>query len=143
MKSAHNRPDPVLYLDDHRGIYIPRDFARDTYRDCISGVKSEDLDYLAGEYTPTGDDDPDDRGGPDGEHYWDTWQTVLDNARVRGRTEPTEYTLYQDGALWLIPVGMEWDDREDWYRWPAGPNPSQRRKAIRVKASARKRRRGY
>ena len=137
-----NRQDPLLYLDDHRGIYIPRDFARDTYRECISGVKSEDLDYLAGEYTPTGDDDPDDHGGPDGEFYWDTWQTVLDNAIVTDKSGNV-FRLYQDGAVWLIPDGMEWDDREEWYRWPSGPNPSQRRKAIRVKARARKRRRGW
>lgn len=40
-KSVHH------YLDGARGQYIPRDFARDTKRECISEVKAEDLDYLA------------------------------------------------------------------------------------------------
>ncbi len=33
-----NKPEPMLYLSERRGVYIPRDFATDTRRDCISGV---------------------------------------------------------------------------------------------------------
>jgi hypothetical protein len=29
-----------------------------------------------------------------------------------------KYTLHQDGDLWFIPVGMEWDDVEGWI-WPS------------------------
>jgi hypothetical protein len=60
-----NRPDPELFLDDHRGIYIPRDFA-----ECIDarywfGITSEELGILA---------------DPDHDLYWEVWSAVCDNA---------------------------------------------------------------
>jgi hypothetical protein len=103
------KPDAILFLDDHRGIYIPRDFAQSIKRDAIAypptfhhGDINADLDALL---------------DPDGEQYWDTWSDICDNAIVtddKGRT----FSLYQDGALWLIPVGMEWSDEEQWFAWP-------------------------
>jgi hypothetical protein len=28
------------------------------------------------------------------------------------------YRLHQDGDLWLVPDGMEWDDDNEWFIWP-------------------------
>lgn len=103
------RPEPVLFLDDHRGIYIPRDFAQCIRRECISGIEPSDLDFLATEL--------------DADHYWDVWQEVCDRAVIID--QGTTWHLYQDGALWLIPEGMEWSESDDWYVWPGDDSTSQ------------------
>lgn len=98
------RPDVMLYLDDHRGIYIPRDFVECTKPECITGCDPEDLATL--------------REGPEHEWYWEAWDSVCSNARVTDPSTGVVYTLSQDGALWLVPEGMEWSDRDGWV-WPA------------------------
>lgn len=106
------RPDVLLWLDDHRGIYIPRDFAQSFVdRDsCVREVTAEqwaDLD--------AGPDGGLDSVGAGSESYWDTWATVCDNAIVT--MDGVEYRLNQDGALWLVPVLMEYDEESDSYIW--------------------------
>lgn len=106
-----SKPEPILFLDDHRGVYIPRDFAECINRERIeyeTGGRSlehsigSDLAYLA--------------IGPKQEHYWETWESVLDHAVVTDN-KGNRFTLYQDGALWLIPEGMSWSDSEEWFTW--------------------------
>lgn len=112
----------VLLLSDARGQYIPRDFANEVKRECISGVSSEDLDYLA-----LGPDDIDEAHMPipgqlahDASFYWDTWSDVLDRAVITD-TDGMQYFVYQDGDCWLIEKGAEFADRPidgidtDWY----------------------------
>lgn len=109
----NEKPDPILFLDDHRGIYIPRDFAQSVKRECVSGISDEDYAILE---------------QPDHDAYWDVWADVCDHAIVTeahdtlSKDNPahreTKYRLHQDGALWLIPQGMEWSDAEDWFVWP-------------------------
>ena len=98
------KPEPILWLTDALGIYIPREFAlkfgdRATQ---VANVSDEDWAIL--------------ETGPDHEAYWDTWSQVETDAIV---TLPNgeAYTVYQDGDCWLIPVGMEWDEESDWYVW--------------------------
>ena len=98
------RPEPLLWLDDHRGIYIPRDFAN-SFSDratAVSGVDAETWKIL--------------EAGPDHEFYWDAWHDVLNDATVTD--DGTTYTVYQDGACWLIPAGMEWSDSNEFFVWP-------------------------
>lgn len=68
-------------LDGASGQYIPKRFAREFDRACLSGVKAEDLDYLARGPGGCLDDDETLADGETvrGEFYWDTWQDVLDN----------------------------------------------------------------
>ena len=86
----------LLYLSEARGIYIPRDFATDTYPECISGVSAGDMDIL--------------QAGPDHEWYWEAWESVLNNAVITARDSGKQYTVYQDGDCWLVPVGAEWQE---------------------------------
>jgi len=114
-------PQPILWLSDSRGIYIPRDFATsfaDRNRD-VTGVSEDEWTCL--------------ENGPDhaetGEAYWDVWNDVVGNARLVDNYDSTimrhgkavEYFVWQDGDCWLVPVGMEFDEDgshgETWY-WP-------------------------
>ena len=98
------KPQPVLYLDSARGIYIPRDFAQSfASTKYVSGVSNTDLEIL--------------EEGPNGALYWDVWTDVLNNAIIRG-DDGIPYFLSQDNDLWLIPAGMEWSDETDFFVWP-------------------------
>ena len=100
-----NKPEPMLWLSDARGIYIPRDFATGfADRDkTVSGVDDETWTIL--------------EEGPDHEWYWEAWEDVCNDATVTDE-HGNKFTVYQEGDCWLIPVGMEWDDQKEWYVWP-------------------------
>lgn len=97
------KPEPLLFLNDARGIYLPRDFTCNVARDRVIGVSDEDWAIL--------------EAGPDHEHYWDVWNEIEQDAIVTDN-KGVRYRLHQDGDLWLIPLGMEWDDEADGWRWP-------------------------
>jgi hypothetical protein len=100
------RPETLLLLNDARGVYIPRDFAQlwspaERIRR-VSGVSDDVWPIL--------------EAGPDNRDYWDTWLDVCDSATVHANG--VEYFLSQDGDLWLVPKGMEWDEEAEGWRWP-------------------------
>lgn len=97
-----NRPEPILFASDSRGIYIPQFFAECVRRECVANVGPDDWADL--------------EAGPDSETYWDTWADVEARAVVTDRNTGTVYRLYQDGDLWLVPEGME--ASEHGFRWP-------------------------
>ena len=85
-------PEPLLLLDDHRGIYIPRDFANE----CAShwdGWSWDDIQVL--------------KAGPDHDDYWEAWDSVCDSAYAYAKG--VRYTLYQDGALFAVPDGFDFE----------------------------------
>ena len=86
-------PAVILYADSARGIYIPQHFAESVNRALVAGVGADDWDIL--------------EAGPYCEHYWDSWESVLDNARIG------EYSLYQDGDLWLLDFARMSDEEKD------------------------------
>lgn len=101
-----DQADPILFLSDARGVYIPRDFAH-AMRDAegITGISDTDWQTL--------------EAGPDNELYWETWTHVMENCQIADKHGRCEYfTLYQDGDLWLIPEGMVWSSDDDWFVWP-------------------------
>ena len=102
------KPEPLLWLDSARGVFIPRDFATSMagMRDSVANVTT--LDWTTLEAGP--------ELGGDSSNYWETWTEVEAHAIVT--YEGVEYRVYQDTDCWLIPVGMEWDDEADWFVWP-------------------------
>jgi hypothetical protein len=86
-----NLENALLFVTDAMGIYIPQIFAKQIKRDCVTGISDEDFAILE-----AGPDDGPDHG------YWETWDDVLNNATI---TDPDrgEFSLYQDGDLWLVP----------------------------------------
>lgn len=104
-----NKPEPLLWLDDHRGQYIPRDFALSfgTRDQDVTGVSAEDWAIL--------------EAGPDHEYYWETWDDVCNRAIITNNAEGengTRYFVHQDGACWLIPLGMVRDETCEFFKWP-------------------------
>lgn len=99
------RPDILLWLSDSRGVYIPRDFAlsfQNRERD-VTGVDADEWAIL--------------EAGPDHEHYCDVWSDVEQRAIVTDENG-MKYRLYQNGDLWLVPEGMQWDNELDSFVWP-------------------------
>lgn len=108
-----NKPDTILFLDDHRGQYIPRDFAQAIKRDSVHPKWHGELDILA--HGPPGGTDSDIGAS---EHYWDIWADICDNIVVTDHTTNVRYRIYQDGACWLVPEGMEFNERTETFEWP-------------------------
>jgi hypothetical protein len=98
------KPDIQLFLDGNRGQYIPRDFANTVKRECVTGVNANEWEKL--------------EAGPDAAWHLETWENVLNNAVIND-ADGTKYRLHQDGDLWLVPEGMEYDDAAETYYWPA------------------------
>lgn len=87
-------PAVVLILSDARGRYIPRDFVQDKYAPNAYSEKH----CRAWHITPA---DAIALLDPDGEHYWDVWDEVMQYAYYED-TDGAVYTLHQDGDLWGI-----------------------------------------
>jgi hypothetical protein len=86
-----------LVFSDRNGVYIPQYFAQqiDIAGDCWEGYNNKDIEILL--------------AGPDHEHYWDAWDSVLGCTRFidsRGRT----WYLYQDGDLWIYNEELMTDE---------------------------------
>lgn len=95
----------ILILSDSRGIYIPRDFVTGDNNEVEKshcekwGIKPDDAEILA--------------AGPDREFYWETWESVLDNAEFTDDSGG-RYRLYQDGNLWGICYArMSMEERQN------------------------------
>ena len=111
MRSPVNPMEPLLWLSDWHGQYLPRDFAksfsdRDKY---VAGVDNKTWAIL--------------EAGPDHEYYWEVWEDVLNNAVVtdvhghKFSIYHHKFSIYQDGDCWLVPVGMKWDDEAEFFTW--------------------------
>jgi hypothetical protein len=92
-----------LFLDDNRGIYIPRDFAQCVVRESVTGISAEDYAILE---------------DPDHELYWDVWDDVLNGAELTDTADGSKWRLHQDGALFLVNVLAEYDEERDEYFIP-------------------------
>ena len=99
------RPEPILFLSDARGQFIPRDFAKAWADRTVSVANVSDDDWTVLE------------AGPDGEGYWDSWIEVCNQAEVTD-IDGVKFFLEHNNDLWLIPVGMTWDEEADGWRWP-------------------------
>jgi hypothetical protein len=91
--------DCRLLLSDAHGRYLPQ-----VYCESISKTEAKEmnLDWWAVETC---------QHGPDEEHYWEAWQSILDSAEI---TEPATlkedeslWRLHQNGDLWLIRSDVE------------------------------------
>ena len=85
-----------LLLSDNRGIYIPRDFVTEFDINRFQGIDDDDIDTCK---------------NPEDEWYWEAWDSILNNASYTD-DEGNEYTLHQDGDLWLICFELMTDEEK-------------------------------
>ena len=95
-----------ILLSDHRGVYIPRDFAEFDHSISSWGIPEDDADLVTL------------RQGPEAEWYWDAWDSVLSRAVfVDGRGN--RWRLWQDGDLFAYCEALMTDDEyEGFYGEP-------------------------
>ena len=92
MKTIENYPDDVtLYISEDRGVYIPKVFAEVIRNENIINRQEfdDDLDFLI-KYDTTKD------------FYWETWQNILDNMRVRIGRRTYFFSQVVPGDVWMI-----------------------------------------
>jgi len=83
-----NLEGAILFADSNRGVFIPQFFAQSVKRDLVTGIHLSEYLILD--------------AGPDHAEYWEVWECVTNNCVVK-HPDGTEYVLYQDGDLWLVP----------------------------------------
>jgi hypothetical protein len=81
----HIPEDSVLIFGDHRGLYIPRDFAIQCGERW--GLDAGDIEILS--------------CGPDHALYWEVWDDTLETCALE--YDGKRWRLFQDGDLWAIP----------------------------------------
>lgn len=85
----------ILLVADWHGVYIPQHFVE--YFNTIKwGISDKDVCDVA--------------GGPDEcEWYWDTWESILNQAEYTDENGNT-WLLYQDGDLWAYCEALMSDE---------------------------------
>ena len=79
----------ILFCDSSSDRYIPQRFAAEIMPQYLQGVTQDQLNELS---------------DPDNEWYWDTWETVLNSAKVIDNKTGQTFTLHHDGDLWLLDL---------------------------------------
>jgi len=100
MKDTSNNPVPStdavsLFLAGERGINLPMDFMNSIFEENWKGIHEMHVEAL--------------KAGPGEAEYWDYWQDVLYNASYTD-TKGNEWTLHQDGDLFLVCKDLMSDD---------------------------------
>lgn len=90
---------PELLVDSHHGIYIAQSFCQ-RYAAYITNMDKvkEDFDICL--------------LGPDNEDYFEAWADLMDNVEFTN-DKGEKYTvgnLGEEGDLWAIPEGYEFED---------------------------------
>lgn len=94
--------DCRLVLSDSHGVYIPQLYCENLSEEesLAMGLRWEDVLCC--------------QSGPDSEHYWDSWQSILDSAEITEpatlKEEESLWTLHQNGDLWQVRSGVELPD---------------------------------
>lgn len=88
------------YLDASHGQYIPQAFFEQTKPECINWHCDDETKAWILESC----------ANPESENYWEAWSDAEAYGYVTVIEPGTgiEYSLYQDGDLWLVPVDAEW-----------------------------------
>jgi hypothetical protein len=101
------KPEMIHFVDDHHGVYVPRQFARswsgEERERRVSGVNDDEWAIL--------------EAGPDNELYWDVWADVEQSARVTD-DNGNVFAIHNDGGCFLVPIDMEWSDEAQTFVWP-------------------------
>jgi hypothetical protein len=92
---------PVLAISDCHGRYIPQLWCADLDQDQAVAIGANWTDVETCMY------------GPDHEWYWEAWEAILDDVSMTDENG-TKWILYQDGDLWEVPEGFDFDREESY-----------------------------
>lgn len=79
-----------LLIDSHHGQYIPKFFMEQYYERYVTNKDSFSTETI------------NDLKSPDNEHYWESWDFMLSNARLKADNGKEGYLLHEDDLWWLI-----------------------------------------
>jgi hypothetical protein len=101
---SKHQQEMILWIDSSRGQYIPQAFALSFANRAknVTGVDEDTWAIL--------------EAGPEHEEYWDAWSSI-DNAFIIA-DNGLRYHVLHDEDVWLVPVGMEWNDKKGSFVWP-------------------------
>ena len=89
-----------ILVSDHHGIYVPQVFVNDTDIKMWDNISSDDWEIV--------------REGPDHEWYWESWNTITNNATYS--EGGNVWRLFQDGDLWAYcPELMTEEEYENFF----------------------------
>ena len=100
----NNEDKYVLFVDGHHGIYIPELFCKGYVNGNYKFTFSEQSTIEAIHEIA--------QNGIDCEHYWESWECVL-NGTIVPHDElniPGTYFLHHNEDLWLAHESVEFDD---------------------------------
>lgn len=105
-----NKDDILFVVDDHHGVYCPQVFCEKFEFEDFEGIEHEDWCTVL--------------KGPNEEHYWEAWESILNNGTIvldpstmmfhggqAGRH--IQYYIYQEGGISLIPEGVSIDGNDE------------------------------
>jgi len=103
--NTHKNETIICILSDIRGTNIPMDFITDNYgRPSVEHCKAWHIDLEDAEILLD----------PRGESYWDTWDDIIRSAYYIAKDDSAlkdgRWTLYQEGDLFAVHEGHEFDD---------------------------------
>ncbi|TQE99196.1 MAG: hypothetical protein FKY71_09960 [Spiribacter salinus] len=83
-------PERIFLLDASRGIYLPRDFTDLVDADQLTGADPIDWSIV--------------NGGPGNDYYYESWDALLRNMRMRSRSRGTIFRFEEDeeGNLFAV-----------------------------------------
>lgn len=87
-QEKHFEENAVCLLDNHRGIYIPQNFAEGFDMEAWH-VEEEDAKIL--------------QAGPEQEYYWDTWDSVTSSAYLLQDSKTWRLHQGESGDLFVVP----------------------------------------
>lgn len=98
IESAYAEPpEPVLVLSDGHGVYIPQLWCSDLTEQEAAKLHLSWWDVQQCQ------------AGPDAEHYWDAWDSILRDCEMTDDRGVT-WRLWQDGDLWEVADGYVWPE---------------------------------
>ena len=89
----------ILIADSHHGIYIPKLIAEDIIERRIKVKNLSAILWELGEL-----------GNADNDNYWEAMDDLMRKAILLDVDGNEYYLTYEDGDLWAIPVGSDYDE---------------------------------
>lgn len=88
-----NLENAILLVDSNRGIYAPQSALLCLDPEKVTFKGANHIDILTVKRGPD----------PDNSDYWESWDCLMDCVLIVKDTGE-EYSFYQDGDIWLVPI---------------------------------------